>query len=82
MEGMTAYVEKRKADYVGMRERAADPAESAKWRDSNIKDDPVTQSNTPGTITYAMAGPNTRGEAEGHTTSSAPLSCRICQPSS
>ena len=30
-EGMTAFVEKRKADYVGMRERAADPAGSSEF---------------------------------------------------
>ena len=37
-----------------------DPNVSAKWRDANISDDPVKGSNTRGTITYAMAGPNTR----------------------
>jgi peptidyl-prolyl cis-trans isomerase A (cyclophilin A) len=37
-----------------------DPNISAKWRDANITDDPVKGSNTRGTITYAMAGPNTR----------------------
>ncbi len=30
-EGMTAFVEKRKADYVGMRERAADPKGSSEF---------------------------------------------------
>ena len=30
-EGMTAFVEKRKADYVGMRERASDPAGSSEF---------------------------------------------------
>jgi 6-oxocyclohex-1-ene-1-carbonyl-CoA hydrolase len=30
-EGMTAFVEKRKADYVGMRERAADPEGSSEF---------------------------------------------------
>lgn len=37
-----------------------DPAVSAKWRESKIKDDPVTQSNTRGMVSYAMAGPGTR----------------------
>jgi peptidyl-prolyl cis-trans isomerase A (cyclophilin A) len=37
-----------------------DPAVTAKWRDMPLKDDPVTQSNTVGTVTYATAGPNTR----------------------
>jgi len=37
-----------------------DPAVSAKWRDANIRDDRVTQSNKRGMITFATAGPNTR----------------------
>jgi peptidyl-prolyl cis-trans isomerase A (cyclophilin A) len=37
-----------------------DPAVNKVWRDANIKDDRVTQSNVPGTITFATAGPNTR----------------------
>jgi peptidyl-prolyl cis-trans isomerase A (cyclophilin A) len=36
------------------------PAVNKAWTDANIKDDLVTQSNLPGTITFAMAGPNTR----------------------
>jgi peptidyl-prolyl cis-trans isomerase A (cyclophilin A) len=39
---------------------SADPAINTVWRSSNFKDDPVTQSNKPGTITFATAGPNTR----------------------
>ena len=37
-----------------------DPAVNAKWRGARIQDDPVTQSNNTGYVTYAMAGPNTR----------------------
>src|SRR5579862_7171057 len=39
---------------------SADPDINKVWRSSNFKDDPVTQSNKPGTITFATAGPNTR----------------------
>ena len=34
-----------------------DPKISAPWREAQIKDDPVKQSNKRGYITYAMAGP-------------------------
>jgi peptidyl-prolyl cis-trans isomerase A (cyclophilin A) len=37
-----------------------DPNIMAKWREASIKDDPVTQSNKRGYITFATAGPNTR----------------------
>lgn len=37
-----------------------DPAVMARWRSAPIKDDPVTQSNRRGTVTFATAGPNTR----------------------
>jgi peptidyl-prolyl cis-trans isomerase A (cyclophilin A) len=37
-----------------------DPAVSKAWRTATIKDDPVKTSNTPGTITFADAGPQTR----------------------
>ncbi len=38
-----------------------DPSVSAKWRDANLKPDPVKESNRKGTLTYAMAGsPTTR----------------------
>jgi len=37
-----------------------DPAVSAKWRDAKIPDDAVKTSNARGTVTFAMAGPNTR----------------------
>ena len=39
---------------------SADPQVSKVWRTATIKDDPVTQSNRPGYITFATAGPNTR----------------------
>jgi len=39
---------------------SADPAVNRVWRSARIKDDPVTQSNKPGYITFATAGPNTR----------------------
>jgi peptidyl-prolyl cis-trans isomerase A (cyclophilin A) len=37
-----------------------DPKISAQWREAQIKDDPVRQSNQRGMITFATAGPNTR----------------------
>lgn len=36
------------------------PEVAAKWRASAIQDDPVRASNRRGTISFAMAGPNTR----------------------
>jgi len=39
---------------------SAYPAVTAAWRGTDIKDDPVTQSNKRGYITFATAGPNTR----------------------
>ncbi len=39
---------------------SAYPKVSAAWQNADIQDDPVRHSNTPGTITFATAGPNTR----------------------
>ncbi len=39
---------------------AADPAVTAQWKSQNLQDDPVKQSNAPGYLTFATAGPNTR----------------------
>jgi cyclophilin family peptidyl-prolyl cis-trans isomerase len=39
---------------------SGNPAVMTRWRDATIADDPVTQSNKRGTITFATAGPNTR----------------------
>lgn len=39
---------------------SADPKVSTVWHDADIQDDPVKQSNTAGTVTFATAGPNTR----------------------
>jgi peptidyl-prolyl cis-trans isomerase A (cyclophilin A) len=39
---------------------ARDAALNAKWHDTNLQDDPVTESNRRGTITFATGGPNTR----------------------
>jgi peptidyl-prolyl cis-trans isomerase A (cyclophilin A) len=36
------------------------PAVTAAWQKTEIKDDPVTQTNNKGYITFATAGPNTR----------------------
>ena len=37
-----------------------DPRVNRVWSDKSIQDDPVTQSNTRGMVTFATAGPNTR----------------------
>jgi peptidyl-prolyl cis-trans isomerase A (cyclophilin A) len=37
-----------------------DPRLSARWREASIPDDPVSQSNRRGMITFATAGPNSR----------------------
>jgi peptidyl-prolyl cis-trans isomerase A (cyclophilin A) len=37
-----------------------DPAVSKAWKDTNIADDPVRESNTRGQVTFATSGPNSR----------------------
>jgi peptidyl-prolyl cis-trans isomerase A (cyclophilin A) len=39
---------------------SAYPPVNAAWRSANLQDDPVTQSNKRGYLTFATAGPNTR----------------------
>lgn len=39
---------------------SGDPSIQAVWRSAQFRDDPVTQSNLRGYITFATAGPNTR----------------------
>ena len=39
---------------------SGDPALNKVWNTARIPDDPVVASNVPGSITFAMAGPNTR----------------------
>ncbi len=38
----------------------ADPVLAAQWREATIKDDPVIQTNAPGTITFATSGKHAR----------------------
>ena len=37
-----------------------DPELAGQWRDSTIEDDPVVESNTVGTMSFATSGPNSR----------------------
>ena len=39
---------------------SGEPKVASAWQRATIKDDPVKASNTPGTITFATAGPDTR----------------------
>ncbi|MFY9555251.1 MAG: peptidylprolyl isomerase [Blastocatellia bacterium] len=49
-----------RAGFIAQFGIAGDPATAAVWKDQAIPDDPVRQSNTRGSIAYAMTGPNTR----------------------
>ncbi len=39
---------------------AADPEVTAEWRVKPLQDDPVQETNAPGTLTFATSGPNSR----------------------
>ena len=47
-------------DFVAQFGISANPAVSAAWKKTEIKDDPVVQSNKKGYITFATSGPDTR----------------------
>jgi peptidyl-prolyl cis-trans isomerase A (cyclophilin A) len=47
-------------DFVVQFGLTGSPAVNKAWTNATIKDDPVVEKNLPGTITFAMAGPNTR----------------------
>jgi cyclophilin family peptidyl-prolyl cis-trans isomerase len=49
-----------RAGFVAQFGIAGDPAVAAVWRNQTIPDDPPRQSNTRGTVSYAMTGPGAR----------------------
>lgn len=49
-----------RAGFVAQFGVAGDPRIAQLWRTETIPDDPVRQSNTRGTVAYAMTGPNAR----------------------
>jgi cyclophilin family peptidyl-prolyl cis-trans isomerase len=46
--------------YIAQFGASADPKENDRWDDAKIPDDPRTQSNTRGTLSFAAEAPNTR----------------------
>ena len=49
-----------RAGYIAQFGIPGDPGVAAIWRNRPIKDDPVLESNTRGTVAYAMTGPDAR----------------------
>lgn len=49
-----------RAGFIAQFGIAGDPHIAQLWRNETIADDPVRQSNTRGTVAYAMTAPNTR----------------------
>jgi peptidyl-prolyl cis-trans isomerase A (cyclophilin A) len=47
-------------DFVVQFGLSPSPAVNKVWQDASIQDDPVTQSNHKGSLTFASRGPNTR----------------------
>jgi cyclophilin family peptidyl-prolyl cis-trans isomerase len=46
--------------YIAQFGASADPKKNARWDDAKIPDDPRTQSNSRGTLSFAAEAPNTR----------------------
>jgi cyclophilin family peptidyl-prolyl cis-trans isomerase len=49
-----------RAGFIAQFGLPGDPAVTAVWRDLAMPDDPVVESNTKGSVAYAMTGPDTR----------------------
>lgn len=49
-----------RAGFIAQFGIAGDPAVAAVWRSQTIRDDPARQSNTRGSVSYAMTGPDAR----------------------